>query len=240
VRQVALVTGGAARVGRAITLGLAEAGYDVVVGYHSSERGAREVAGRVDELGRRAVTVQGDLVETDAIERLSASVRADFGRLDLLVNNASLFRAVPLLEVDEEEWDRVMSVNLRAPFLVVRALADLLTSAGGSVVNIVDLSAFRPFLHYPHHSVSKAGLLQLTRVMARALGPAVRVNAIAPGTVLPPDESSDEEIEREQRRSALGTIGAPEDVVRTVLFLAGSPFVTGEVITVDGGRSLAG
>lgn len=240
MRQVALVTGGAARVGRAITLGLAEAGYDVVVGYHSSHAGAREVAERVEELGRRAVTVQGDLARTEAIERLSSAVRADFGRLDLLVNNASLFRAAPLLEVDEEEWDRVMAVNLRAPFLVVRALADLLTGAGGSVVNIVDLSAFRPFLRYPHHSVSKAGLLQLTRVMARALGPAVRVNAIAPGTVLPPEGSSDEEMEREQRRSALGTIGAPDDVVRTVLFLAGSPFVTGEVITVDGGRSLRG
>jgi len=240
VRQVALVTGGAARIGRAITLGLAEAGYDVVVGYHSSDAGAREVAGGVEALGRRAVIVQGDLARTEAVDRLASAVRADFGRLDLLVNNASLFRAVPFLEVDEEEWDRVMAVNLRAPFLVVRALADLLTGAGGSVVNIVDLSAFRPFLRYPHHSVSKAGLLQLTRVMARALGPAVRVNAIAPGTVLPPEGSSDEEVEREQRRSALGAIGAPDDVVRTVLFLAGSPFVTGEVITVDGGRILHG
>ena len=238
VRQVALVTGGAVRIGRAVTLGLAETGYDLVVHYHSSEGPAREVARSIEELGRRAVTVQGDLADPATAERLADAARTEYGRLDLLVNNASLFRALPLLEIDEEEWDRVMDVNLRAPFLVVRAAADLLQAASGCVVNIADLSAFRPFPSYPHHSVSKAGLVQLTRVMARGLAPRVRVNAVAPGTVLPPEDATEDEIRREAERSALGTVGAPEDVVRTVLFLAGSPFVTGEVIVVDGGREL--
>lgn len=238
MRQVALVTGGAVRVGRAITLGLAEAGYDLVVAYHASEGAASDVARRVDALGRRSLTVQGDLSDSGAVDELAAAVRATYGRLDLLVNNASLFREVPYAEVDEDEWDRVMAVNLRAPFLVVRATSDLLEASSGCVVNLLDLSAFRPFARYPHHSVSKAGLLQLTRVMARGLAPRVRVNAIAPGTVLPPEDAEPEELERDRRRTPLGRLGTPEDVVRTVLFLAGSPFLTGEVIVVDGGRHL--
>lgn len=239
MRQVALVTGGAVRVGRAITMGLAETGYDLVIHYHTSEAPAREVVRRVEELGRRAITVQADLSEPAAAERLADATRTEYGRLDLLVNNASLFREVSFLDIDASEWDRVMDVNLRAPFLVVRAAAALLDEAGGSVINIADLSAFRPFPSYPHHSVSKAGLVHLTRVMAQALAPRVRVNGIAPGTVLPPEDAAEEEIRRESERAALGTIGAPEDVVRTVLFLAGSPFVTGEVVVVDGGRELS-
>ena len=184
------------------------------------------------------MTVQADLARPDAADEVAGAAREAYGRLDLLVNNASVFRPLPLLQVDDEEWDRVMDVNVRAPFLVVRAAADMLEASGGSVVNILDLSAFRPFAGYPHHSVSKAALLQLTRVMARALAPGVRVNAIAPGTVLPQEDADEEEVERERRKAALGTIGSPEDVVRTVLFLAGSPFVTGEVVVVDGGRRL--
>lgn len=238
MRQVALVTGGAVRVGRAITLGLAEAGYDMVVAYHASEGAAGEVVRRVEALGRRIVAVQGDLSEAGAVDGLAAAVRSTYGRLDLLVNSASLFRAMPYDEVDEEEWDRVMAVNLKAPFLVVRATSDLLEASGGCVINLLDLSAYRPFARYPHHSVSKAGLLQLTRVMARGLAPRVRVNAIAPGTVLPPEDADREDLERDRRKTPLGRLGSPEDVVRTVLFLAGSSFLTGEVIVVDGGRHL--
>ena len=239
MRQVALVTGGAVRVGRALTLGLAEAGYDLLIHYHASEAPARAAALRVEALGRRAATIQGDLAEPGTAERLADAARAEYGRLDLLVNNAALFRAVPFAEIDHVEWNRVMDVNLRAPFLVVRAAAPLLEAVGGSVVNVADLSAFRPFPSYPHHSVSKAGLVHLTRVMARALAPRVRVNAVAPGTVLPPEDASDESVRRDAARTALDTTGSPEDVVRTVLFLAGSPFVTGEVVVVDGGREIS-
>lgn len=237
--SVALVTGGAVRVGRAITLGLAEAGYDVAIHYHASEEEAREVGGRVEEAGRRAVLVSGDLSDVADAEEVVGGVEEAFGRLDLLVNNAALFESTNLLEVDEPRWDRVLGVNLKGPFFLVRRAAPLLRASRGSVVNILDLSAFRPWRLHPHHAVSKAGLLHLTRVMARSLAPEVRVNAIAPGTVLPPEDASQEEVDRDRDRSILDVPGSPEDVVRTVLFLAGSPFITGDVIVVDGGEHLA-
>ena len=236
--KVALVTGGAVRIGRAISLGLAEAGYDVVVNYHSSESEAFAVSRQIREGGRHCLVAQGDVSRSGEVEALARQVRDEFGRLDLLVNNASIFPRKPLMDVEEEEWDRVMEVNLKGPFLMVKATADLLTAARGCVVNLVDLSAFQPWVEYPHHAVSKAGLLHLTRVMARAMAPRVRVNAIAPGSVLPPEDYDEEERERSRSKAALGSLGSPEDVVRTVLFLDRSPFITGEVIVVDGGRML--
>jgi pteridine reductase len=238
--RTALVTGGARRVGRAISLGLAEAGFDVLVNHHASPGDAQEVVDRIEALGQRAVAVQGDVSNSAGVERVAAVLRERFGRLDLLVNNASLFQPRRLLEVEEDEWDRVMAVNLKAPFLVLKATADLLDEAEGTVVNLVDLSATQPWTEYAHHAVSKAGLLHLTRVMARAMAPRVRVNAIAPGTVLPPDDADEADRERSRQAAALGTLGTPEDVVRTVLFLHRSPFITGEVVVVDGGRSLGG
>lgn len=225
-------------MGRAITLGLAEAGYDVVVNYHSSSSEAEAVRREVEALGRRAVIAGGDISDPSEVNRIAEAIRSEFGRLDVLINNASLFRSIPLLEIDEAEWDRVMAVNLKGPFLTVKATADLLSASRGSVVNLVDLSAFQPWVDHPHHAVSKAALLHLTRVMARALAPAVRVNAVAPGAVLLPESYDDAAAERSRRSAALGTLGSPEDVVRTVLFLLRSPFITGEVVVVDGGRML--
>lgn len=236
---VALITGGAVRVGRAITLGLAGAGYDVVVNYHTSDGPAHAVAREVEALGRRAVLAPGDVSDESEVEGIANRVRGEFDRLDLLVNNASLFVDTPLLEIAADEWDRVMAVNLKGPFLMVKATADLLRQARGRVVNLVDLSAFQPWVEHPHHSVSKAGLLHLTRVMAKALAPHIRVNAIAPGAVLLPEGYGEKEERRSRERAALGRLGSPEDVVRTVLFLERSDFITGEVIVVDGGRLLA-
>lgn len=239
MNPVALITGGAVRVGRAVSLGLADAGYDVVVGYRTSERAAEEVSATVEEMGQRAALAHGDVSRRADVDAMAGQVRSTFGRLDLLVNSASTFFRTPLLEVPEEEWDRTMDVNVKGPFLLVRALAALLEDGGGgSVVNVVDLSAFEPWLEYPHHSVSKAALLHLTRVMARALAPGIRVNAVAPGTVLPPEEYTEERREASREKTVLGTLGTPDDVVRTVLFLARSAFITGEVVVVDGGRSL--
>lgn len=238
MRKVAMVTGGAVRVGRALSLGLAEAGYDVVVNYRSSAGPAREVARRIDGLGRNCMTLQGDVSSAGDVEAMATAVREEAGRLDLLVNSASLFDSGDLLEVEEGRWDSVMAVNVKGPFLLVKALAPMLLEASGSVVNVVDLSAFQAWTEYPHHSVSKAALLQLTRVMARVLAPRVRVNAVAPGVVLPPEDEPESHTERHQDRTPLGEIGTPEDVLRTVLFLAASPFITGEVILVDGGRHL--
>lgn len=228
------------RVGRAVALGLAEAGFDVVVNYHGSAEAAAEVAALVEGMGRRCLPVRADVASGLEVEALATAVQERFGQLDLLVNSASLFRELPLAEVDEEEWDQVMGVNLKGPFLTVRALSELLTATGGNVVNLVDLGAFQPWLRYPHHSVSKAALLHLTRVQARALAPRVRVNAIAPGAVLVPDAATPEEREASRERSVLKVLGTPDDVVRTVLFLDRSPFITGEVIVVDGGALLSG
>ncbi|MDX1567136.1 MAG: SDR family oxidoreductase [Longimicrobiales bacterium] len=237
---VALVTGGAVRVGRALSLGLAEAGYDVVVNFHTSEGAAAQLVERIEALGTHALLAPGDVSDSDSVAAIARQVRERFDTLDLLVNNASTFFQNPLLDVGEEEWDRAMAVNVKGPFLLARELAPELAATKGSVVNITDLSAFTPWRHFPHHSVSKAALVHLTRVMAKALAPDVRVNAVAPGTVLPPDDYGPRERERSRKRTLLGTLGTPEDVVRTVLFLARSPFVTGEVVVVDGGQSLMG
>ncbi len=237
---MALVTGGAVRVGRALTLGLACAGYDIAINYNTSEAEALDASRAVAEIGQRALVLPGDVSRLEDANRMAAAVGEKLGRLDLLVNNASLFRSARLLEIGEDEWDRVMAVNVKGPFLMVQATVELLTRTRGRVVNLVDLSAFQPWVEHPHHSVSKAALLHLTRVMARALAPQVRVNAIAPGAVLLPEDYGEAKRERSRQEAALGTLGSPEDVVRTVLFLERSPFITGEVIVVDGGRLAGG
>ena len=235
---VALVTGGGVRVGRAIALSLAESGYDLVVSYNNSPAGAAEVASAVRRNGRRVHAVRADLSREGDVVHLASVAAERFGRLDLLVNSAATFVANDLLEVTAEEWDAVMAVNLRAPFLLVRETAEMLREARGAVVNIVDLSALRPWTSHPHHSVSKAGLLHLTKVMALALAPEVRVNAVAPGDVLPPAHFSAADIERTRRRVPLARIGTPDDVASAVRFLATADYVTGEVIVVDGGLGL--
>lgn len=237
-QRVALVTGGAVRVGRAIALGLAEAGYDLVIGYLSSEGAAREMEELVAGLGRRCVTVRADLSTPSAADALVAAVRDAYHRLDVLVNSAATFDTRPLLEVDADAWDAVFDVNTRAPHLLVRAAASMLRAAGGCVVNIADLGAFQPWTGYPHHAVSKAALVHLTRIQARVLAPEVRVNAVAPGAVLLPDSYSEEGAEALARGSALQRLGSPQDVVEAVLYLVGARFVTGHVLTVDGGRLL--
>ena len=237
-QRVALVTGGAVRVGRVLSLGLAAAGYDVVVNYRASAGPAEEVAADIAAIGRRCSLVQGDLADPETAPVLAEHVQASFGRLDLLVNNAAAFDSRPLLDVDTEAWDAVMDLNVRGPHLLVRALAPLLAASRGSVVNITDLSAFQAWTEYPHHAVSKAALAHLTRVQARALAPEVRVNAVAPGAVLPPDDYSPERMEKLRAATPLQALGTPEDVLDAVLFFAQAPFVTGQVLAVDGGRLL--
>ena len=237
-QRVALVTGGAVRVGRALSLGLAAAGYDIAVHYRSSARPAEDVVKRVQEMGRRCVLVPGDLADPDAAPAMAARLTESYGRLDLLVNNAATFDMQPLLDVDAAAWDAVMDVNVRGPHLLVRALAPLLTASRGSVVNIVDLSAYQAWTEYPHHAVSKAALAHLTRIQARVLAPEVRVNAVAPGAVLPPDDYAPERMVALRAQTPLQTLGTPEDVLGAVLFFAEAPFVTGQILAVDGGRLL--
>jgi pteridine reductase len=237
-QRVALVTGGAVRLGRAIAFGLARAGYDLAATYHTSEVAAGELATALRAMDRRCEMIRADLSEPAAGDAVIAAVRATYGRLDLLVNSAASFEARPLLDVDASAWDAVMDLNVRAPHLLVRAAAPLLRQSRGSVVNITDLAAFQPWTERPHHAVSKAALAHLTKIQARVLAPDVRVNAVAPGAVLPPDDLPQERRQALAAATPLERLGTPEDVVQAVLFLAHAPFVTGQILVVDGGRLL--
>lgn len=236
--KIALVTGGAIRIGRAISIALAEAGYDLVVTYYSSMDKAVEVQEIISDLGCRCELVQADLREPNTPHIVVTSVEQTFGQLDLLVNSAASFESSSLLESGVDEWDSVMALNCRAPHLIVRAAADLLRESRGSVVNILDLSAFQPWTEFPAHAVSKAGLAHLTRIQARVLAPEVRVNAIAPGALLQPSNWSDKRWAAVTKAAPLKCSGSPDDVSQAVLFFADADFVTGEILTIDGGRHL--
>ena len=229
------MTGAARRLGRALVVALADAGADVIVHYRTSAAAARETVAAIEANGQRAVALQGDLASSGDIARLVADAERAFGRLDILVNSASLFERRRVLEISAAEWDRVLAVNLKGPFLLSQAAVPLLRRDGGVIVNLVDLSALQAWPSFAHHAVSKAGLLHLTRILARALAPDIRVNSIAPGTVLPPEayEGEDGSGKRVIRRT-----GEPGDVVAALLYLIRADFVTGENLVVDGGRML--
>jgi len=237
-QRVAMVTGGGIRVGRAITLALAGAEYDVLISYRSSAGPAEETRAAVESLGRRCETVRADLRVPSSADVVIDAVRDKFARLDLVVNSAASFDKRALLDLDAEAWDTVMSLNVRAPHLVVRAAADLLRETRGSVVNIVDLSAFQPWTDHPAHSVAKAALAHLTRIQARAPAPEIRVNGIAPGAVLQPNDWPPERWDALAHIAPLQRVGSPRDVAQAVLFFAGAEFVTGQILAVDGGLLL--
>ncbi len=237
--KTALVTGGAVRVGRALVTALADAGAAVVINYNSSARAADELVEELRSRSHRATAFQADVSQKSDIDALLHHVQHEHGRLDILVNSASLFESNPIDEISEQEWRRVLDVNLTGPFLLSQAALPLLRAAAVSnIVNILDLSAFQPWPSFAHHSVSKAGLHQLTRVMARACAPEVRVNAIAPGTVLPPDGYDGTGSDGTSDRRVVAPAGTPDDVVKALFFLLESDFVTGQTIVVDGGRML--
>jgi NAD(P)-dependent dehydrogenase (short-subunit alcohol dehydrogenase family) len=238
--KVALVTGGAIRVGKAITLELARGGADVVINYNTSAEAAQQTAAEVAALGRRAVAVQADVSRGDQVAALIDVAVAEFGRLDVLVNSASLWSRTPWTELSEAEWDRQLAVDLKGPFLCAQAAVPHLAAHGdGAIVNIVDLSALKPFPNFLPHSVAKAGLLNMTYSLAMELAPAVRVNAIAPGPVLPPPEYNEQQIAASARRTLLQRWGRPEDVARAVRYLVEADYVTGVLLPVDGGERLA-
>ena len=237
---VALVTGGAVRVGRAISSALAEDGYRLVVHYNSSSGPADELVGEIRGRGGEAVAIGADLADADAVRRLASDAVEAFGGIDVLVNNASVFPAERLEETDEALWEHTIAVNLRAPFFLIRHLAGTLRERRGVVVNMADLAGMQPWAAYAAHGISKAGIIHLTRVAARSLAPEVRVNGIAPGTVLPPESMSDDEIRQLAERAPLKKNGSPDDVVRALRYLLAADFVTGETLVVDGGRMLRG
>lgn len=236
-----LVTGAAIRVGRSIAWRLAEAGADVAVHCRTHVEEGQALVDAILGLGRRSLLVTGDLTEPATIPAVFEQVRAEWGGLDVLVNNASVFRRTPLDTVTDEDWQAHLDVNLTAPWRCCLAALPLLRARGGGrIVNLVDLSALKPWPSYIPHSVSKAGLLAMTRGLARALArEGICVDAVAPGAVLFPEDATDAERERVLRSVPAGREGSVQDVAEAVLYLCGaSRFVTGTLITVDGGQSL--
>lgn len=238
--KLALVTGGGTRVGASIVRALAAAGCDVVVHHASNRAGAAAVAAEVTALGRKATLLQADLTDRGRIEGLAAEALTLTGGLDVLVHNAGSFERVPPDELDAAAWDRAFALNATAPYLLTLALAPALRAARGSVVAITCLSADRPWKNYVPYAASKAALANLVKGFALSLAPEVRVNAVAPGTVMPPADYDEVVVDRIRARVPLRRIGEAADVARAVVFLAGNDYVTGQTITVDGGRAIAG
>ena len=234
--RVALVTGGGRRVGRALAEALGSAGARVAVHYNSSADGADETVAAIRASGSDAAAFQADLASPDAPAALIEQVVAHFGGLDVLVNSAAVMERTPFGSVTAGEWDAMFALNLRAPFFITQAAAPALRARRGVIVNMADLAAFESWPAYVPHGISKAGIVQMTRALARVLGPDVRINAIAPGAVLLPDDWDDSSGEHLEQTTPLRRLGSPADVVSAMLYLIGADYVTGETIIVDGGR----
>jgi pteridine reductase len=237
--KVALVTGAGRRLGRALAQALASRGMTVALHYHASEEGARSLEREIRASGGRARCFPADLTSAEAARGLPGRVAAEFGRLDVLVNSAAVMHRLDFERTTPEQYDAILDLNLRSVFFCAQGAAGALRAARGKVVNLADLAGLQPWPGFAAHSVSKAGVIMLTKVLARSLAPEVTVNAIAPGAVLVPEEYDEEERQRLARAAPLGRLGSPEDVVGAMLYLLeGGDFVTGEVLTVDGGRLL--
>ena len=235
--RVALVTGSAKRLGRAIALRLAEEGASLVIHYRSSGVEAQSAVAEVEKLGRQAIAIGADLNRISEIRKLFDEAGHHFGRLDILVNSAANFLPASVISTTEEIWDASLDSNVKAPFFCAQAAAPLLRRAKGVVINFADAGGLLGWPGYIPHSVSKAGVVMLTKVLAKGLAPEVRVNAIAPGTITMPGDPP--ELEADFIKLApLRRTGTPRDITDTVLFLAQSKFITGQVLVVDGGRTL--
>jgi pteridine reductase len=241
--QVAIITGSAHRVGKAIALELADRGVNVVVHYNNSDEAVvRDTVQDVKSLGVDALPVQADISTAEGVTHLFEAVVQYFGALHILVNSASIFQRRELLEVSLEDWEKTMAVNVTAPFLCTQAAAELMrknTPPGGAIINILDRGAVMPWQEYAHHGVSKAALAMLTQTSAVALGPEIRVNAVLPGPVERPADVTPEEWTATGNKTLLNRVGAAEDVARAVAYLVREDFLTGTTIHVNGGRHLA-
>lgn len=233
----ALVTGAGRRIGQAIAIGLAQAGCDVAVHYHGSAAGAEQTARAIREAGRRAELLQADLSDAVAARGLADQAARAFKRLDVVVNSAAIMVREPIDTVTPESWDRTLDLNLRSVFFVSQGAIPHLRRAKGKIVNIADLAGLEPWPAYVPHCVSKAGVIMLTKALARALAPEVAVNAVAPGAVLLPDQWDATDREHIRETTPLERVGSPADVVAAVKFLlAGTDYATGTVLVIDGGR----
>jgi pteridine reductase len=241
--KAALITGAARRVGAAIVRKLHAAGANIVLHYRSSADASESLARELNQTRPDSViTVEADLLDLSQLEMLPSIATGNFGSLDILVNNASTFYPTPLGDITEIDWNDLLGTNLKAPLFLSQAAAAPLRISNGLIVNIADIHGMRPLSRHPVYSIAKAGVIMLTRSLARELGPSVRVNAVAPGPVMWPEDGMDKELQaRIVDRTALKRPGSPDDVARAVLFFATeAPYVTGQVLAVDGGRSVGG
>lgn len=240
--KVALVTGAAKRIGAVIAKALHQEGMNVVIHYHHSKTEAEQLTTELNALRpHSAISIQGDIRDSRFGEELITKTYQVWGRLDVLVNNASSFYPTPIGQVTDTEWDDLLGSNLKGAFFISQAAAPHLLESKGTIVNIVDIHNERPLKGYTLYSIAKAGLVSLTKSLARELGPRVRVNAVAPGVMLlPSDESLTTPAVKAHiiDRTCLKRIGEPEDVAEAVSFLIKQQYITGQVIAVDGGRSI--
>lgn len=234
--QVALITGAAKRIGRSIALRLAADGADIVVNYASSKPEADTLVAEIKSTGRRAIAAKADVSHRVDVQKLFSAAENEFGRLDILVNNAGTFFPAKFEELTEEQWDHILNVNLKSQFLCAQSAAPIMKRQGrGRIINLSSLGGLLAWPAYTHYCVSKAGSIMLTRCLARALGPEILVNSVAPGTIQFPGEPPDEEY---IRRVPLHHTGTGDDIAQAVAYLATADFVTGQILVVDGGRSL--
>jgi pteridine reductase len=236
--SVALVTGGAHRLGRAIALALGRSGANVVIHYHRSADQARTVVDELIGFGVEATSFSGDLALVADVEQLVDRAIACWGRLNLLVNNAGIWGSTPIGTVTQERWDELIATNTRSAFFAAQRAVPALRAARGAIVNIADVGALRPWRNHTPYLVSKGGVITLTEALAKDLAPEVRVNAIAPGPVLLPDDWTPAQAESAARTVLLRRIGSPDDIAQAVVYLAQAEYVTGVVLPVDGGNRL--
>jgi NAD(P)-dependent dehydrogenase (short-subunit alcohol dehydrogenase family) len=237
--SVVLITGAATRVGREVALYLAGRGAHIAFSYYQESEPWQETKAEIEAAGVQCLAVQVEVREEQRVKNLVESVVNQFGRIDVLINNAAVWMKAPFMDISADEWDLSLEINLRGPFLCSQAAArHMLAQGSGVIINITDLSAFQVWPGYAHHAASKAGLVALTKSMAAELAPAIRVNAIAPGTVLLPPDPSPEKVKWAVEKSLLKRVGTPQDVAQLASFLIENEFTTGAVYFVDGGRNL--
>jgi pteridine reductase len=239
--QVVLITGGARRVGAEVARTLHAAGANIFIHYRSSAAAAISLADSLNKLRPNSAAIHAaQLSADDAPQKLVAATLLEFGHLDILINNASSFYPTPVGQINLAQWDDLVGSNMKAPLFISQAAVPSLKARRGLIINMVDIHALRPLKGHPLYCAAKAGLVMLTKSLARELGPEIRVNGIAPGPVLWPEGDMDEALKDEIiGKTALKRPGSPQDIARTALFLAANaPYITGQIIAVDGGRSI--
>ena len=236
--KTALITGGAQRIGAQITKTLHAHGYNIVIHYRNSSQEAQTLADELNQLRANSATlIQAELSDLQALKTLANTIK----QLDVLVNNASVFYPTLMQNVNENDWNTIINTNLMAPFFLSQSLSAALSKNKGCIINIVDIHAQRPLKNHAIYNISKAGLAMMTQTLAKELAPEIRVCGVAPGSILWPENQAklnDEQKDKMLNKIPLSKQGSPEDIANTVLFLANSPYITGQIISVDGGRTL--